>query len=154
MERVFQQPTKYKQRQGTGKVPAVEWPVQEISRDEVKKTIECMKKGKAAGCSCLPIDFIKHLGESGVDMMYEILKRVWEGNKCQKSGRKVRSSPHTNKTKSTVIRPVLLYGAECWRVGKKEEQILEKTDMRMLRRIKYITLRECGHQKGARSEEH
>ena len=37
-----------------------------------------MKKGKAAGCSGLPIDLIKHLGESGVDMMHGILKRVWE----------------------------------------------------------------------------
>ena len=57
----------------------------------------------------------------------------------------------------TVIRPVLLYGAECWTVRKKEEQILEKTEMRILRRIKGVTLRdklskECGHQKGARSE--
>ena len=30
--------------------------------------------------------------------------------------------------KIPVARPVLLYGAECWIVGKKEEQILEKTD--------------------------
>ena len=42
----------------------------------------------------------------------------------------------------TVIRPVLLYGTECWTVGKKEEQILEKTDNRMLRRIKGVTLRD------------
>ena len=39
----------------------------------------------------------------------------------------------------TVIRPVLLYGAECWTVGKKEEQILEKTEIRVLRRIKGVT---------------
>ena len=42
----------------------------------------------------------------------------------------------------TVIRPVLLYGAECWTVGKKEEQILEKTEMRMLQSIKGVTLRD------------
>ena len=42
----------------------------------------------------------------------------------------------------TVIRPVLLYGAECWTVSKKEEQILEKTEMRMLQRIKGVTLRD------------
>ena len=59
-------------------VPAVEGPGQEISREDVKKAIESMKKGKTAGCSGLPIDLIKHLGESGVDMMHEILKKVWE----------------------------------------------------------------------------
>ena len=42
----------------------------------------------------------------------------------------------------TVIRLVLLYGAETWTVGKKEERILESTEMRMLRRIKGVTLRD------------
>ena len=42
----------------------------------------------------------------------------------------------------TVIRPVLLYGAEYWTVGKKEEHILEKTEMRVLRGIKGVTLRD------------
>ena len=42
----------------------------------------------------------------------------------------------------TVIKPVLLCGAECWTVRKKEEQILEKTEMKMLRRIKGVTLRD------------
>ena len=42
----------------------------------------------------------------------------------------------------TVIRPVLLYGAECWTVRKKEEQILGKTEMWMLGRIKGVTMRD------------
>ena len=42
----------------------------------------------------------------------------------------------------TVIRPLLLCGAECWTVGKKEEQILKKAEIRMLRRIKGVTLRQ------------
>ena len=42
----------------------------------------------------------------------------------------------------TVIRPVLLYRTECWTVEGKEEQILEKTGIRMLRKIKYVTLRD------------
>ena len=52
--------------------------------------------------------------------------------------------PRTLKIKlyMTVIRPVLLYGAECWTVRKKEEHILENTKMRMLRRIKGVTLRD------------
>ena len=65
-------------REQLGEVPTVEGPVQEISREEVKKATESMKKRNAAGCSRLPTDLIKHIGESGVDMMHEILKRVWE----------------------------------------------------------------------------
>ena len=57
-------------REQLGGVPAVEGQVQEISREDEKKATESMKKGKAAGCSGLTIDLIKHLGES--------LKRVWE----------------------------------------------------------------------------
>ena len=44
----------------------------------MKKVTDSMKKGRAAGCSGLAIDLIKHLSESVVDMMHETLKRVWE----------------------------------------------------------------------------
>jgi len=57
-------------REQLGEVPAVEAPVEEISREEVKKAIASTKKGKAAGCSGLPIYLIKHLGESGVDLLH------------------------------------------------------------------------------------
>ena len=55
-----------------------------------------------------------------------------------------KKMPRKSKIKlyMTVIRSVLLYGAECWTVRKKEEQILEKTEMRMLRKIKGVTLRD------------
>ena len=49
-------------------VPAVKGPVQEISREEVKKATESTKKGKAAGCSGLMIDVQTPRGEwSGRD---------------------------------------------------------------------------------------
>ena len=49
--------------------------------------------------------------------------------------------PTKLKTKlyTTVVRPVILYRAECWTTGVKEENILEKIEMRMLRRIKGVT---------------
>ena len=70
---------------------------------------------------------------------------------CQVNAKEIKDQLYV-----TLIRPVLLNGAECWAVRKKEEQILEKTEMKMLRRIKGVTLRDkvkkCGHQKGATSE--
>ena len=52
----------------------------------------------------------------------------------------------------TVVRPVLLYGADCSTVRKKEEQILEKREMRMLRIIKGVTLRDKGNSVNIRKE--
>ena len=46
------------------------------------------------------------------------------------------------KLYTTVVRPVLLYGAECWTGGSKIERLLEATEMRMLRRIKGVTLKD------------
>ena len=63
-------------REQLSEVPVVVRPVQEISREEVKKATESTKKGNAAGCSGLPIDLMNHLGESGMDIMQEIPKTV------------------------------------------------------------------------------
>ena len=42
----------------------------------------------------------------------------------------------------TVVRQVLLYGSESWAVGKKEEELVMKTEMRMLRWIAEVSRRE------------
>ena len=63
----------------------------------MKNAIERMKKGKAPGCSGLLIDLSKHLGESGVDMMYEILKRVWEEEQMPEEWKKSEIVPIYSK---------------------------------------------------------
>ena len=50
------------------------------------------------------------------------------------------------------MRPVILYGAECWTTGVKEENILEKTEMRMLRRIKGLTVKDKMKSEDIRKE--
>ena len=46
------------------------------------------------------------------------------------------------KIYQTVIKPTMLYGAECWAMRKKEEYLLNKTEMRMLRWIQGISLKD------------
>ena len=46
------------------------------------------------------------------------------------------------KVYESMVRPVIIYGSECWTLRKKEEQLLERTEMKMLRRILGVTLRD------------
>jgi hypothetical protein len=46
------------------------------------------------------------------------------------------------KIYKTVIRPVLMYGAECWTITKASEALLKRTEMRMLRCILQISLKD------------
>ena len=45
------------------------------------------------------------------------------------------------KVYRTVVRPVLIYGSETWALKRREEERLERTEMRMLRWILGLTLR-------------
>ena len=55
-----------------------------------------------------------------------------------------RRMPRRLKIKiyKTVIRPVLMYGSETWALRKKEQNLLERTEMRMLRWLLGVSLRE------------
>ena len=41
-----------------------------------------------------------------------------------------------------MVRPVLIYGAEAWTLTRREEELLERTEMRMLRWMLGLTLRD------------
>jgi len=46
------------------------------------------------------------------------------------------------KVYRTMVRPVLIYGSETWTSKRREEERLERTEMRMLRWILGFTLRD------------
>ena len=88
MERVCQQPTKC--RKQLAEVPAVEGPVHEISREEVTKAKKSVKKGNEM---LQDAQIIKHIGESGEDVMHEILKKAWEEEHIPKEWKKSEIVP-------------------------------------------------------------
>ena len=47
-----------------------------------------------------------------------------------------------HKIYRTVIRPTMTYGADCWTMKKEDEKLMNKTEMRMLRWIQCVSLRE------------
>ena len=47
-----------------------------------------------------------------------------------------------HKIYKTVIKPTMTYGAECWTIKKKDEMLMNKTEMTMLRWIQGVSLRE------------
>ena len=82
------------------------------------------------------------------------MKAAWQKSKELRPVIADKKIPTKLKTKlyTTVVRPVILYGAECWTTGVKEENILEKTEMRMLRRIKGVTVKDKMKSEDIRKE--
>ena len=56
------------------------------------------------------------------------------------------------KIYQTVIKPTMLYGAECWAMRKKEEHLINNTEMRMLRWIQGISLKDHVRSEEIRKE--
>ena len=46
------------------------------------------------------------------------------------------------KIYTTMVRPVMTYGSECWGLKKKDERKLNTTEMRMLRMMLGVTLKD------------
>ena len=65
-----------------------------------------------------------------------------------------RKMPRRAKTRvyTTVIRPVMLYGAETWAVTKREMNKLEVAEMKMLRRILGVSMRDRWKNEDIRKE--
>ena len=56
------------------------------------------------------------------------------------------------KIYNTVVRPVIMYGSETWALRKREEQQLDRTEIRMLRWMLGISLRERRRNDDIRAE--
>ena len=54
---------------------------QGISRNEVKVAISRMKNGKATGMDGIPVEVWKCLGEEGIDMLWDLMKGIYEQQK-------------------------------------------------------------------------
>src|SRR6218665_3591842 len=52
----------------------------------------------------------------------------------------------------TMIRPVMMYGAEAWTLRRKEGKLLERTEMRMLRWILGISLKDMQRNENIRKK--
>ena len=46
------------------------------------------------------------------------------------------------KIYTTMVRPVMTYGSECWGLKEKDERKLNTTEMRMLRMMLGVTLKD------------
>ena len=54
---------------------------QGISRNEVNVAISRMKNGKATGMDGIPVEVWKCLGEEGIDMLWDLMKGIYEQEK-------------------------------------------------------------------------
>ncbi|XP_047499240.1 uncharacterized protein LOC125045797 [Penaeus chinensis] len=61
--------------------PPVEGPLPDLNEKEVEEAMKKMKRGRAIGCSVIPVDLLKHLGREGIQMVTSLLQNVWDEEK-------------------------------------------------------------------------
>ena len=57
-----------------------------INRKEVAVALKGMKHGKAMGPDVIPVELWKSLGEEGVDMLLDLLQKIFEQDPCLRNG--------------------------------------------------------------------
>ena len=103
------------------------------------------------------VDQFKYLGvtfseEGGPETAVRARVKAWWQTWRELIADKKIPTKLKTKLHTTGVRPVILYGAECWTTGVKKENILEKTEMRMLRRIKGVTVKDKMNSEDIRKE--
>ena len=58
-----------------------------INREEVEVALKGMKHGKAMGPDGIPVEVCKSLGEEGVDMLLDLLQKIFEQEKMPEEWR-------------------------------------------------------------------
>ena len=58
-----------------------------VSRGEVKQALNRMKNGKATGPDKIPAEVWKSLGEEGIDILWDLMKKVFEQEKIPEEWR-------------------------------------------------------------------
>lgn len=75
----------------------VNGPVKGIQRNKAVNGLTKMKNGKAARPSEVLIKLIRFLGEEGIQLTTELLRRVWNEEKIPRDWRKSSMNPSYNK---------------------------------------------------------
>ena len=89
----------------------------------------------AIGVELKQVKRFKYLGtEIATEAVKQRIKMAWikwreiTGVVCDRKMPKLKC-----KLYKTIVRSILMYGAECWAVGKKVEDLLSRTEMKVLR---------------------
>ncbi|KAE9521507.1 hypothetical protein AGLY_018106 [Aphis glycines] len=113
----------------------------EISRQRYgKQPEEFLKVGPYRFKNVPQFKYLGSMITQSNNMEYEILKRIQMGNKCYYAMDNLFKSRILSKTLklqiyTTLIKCIVLYGAQCWTVRKSDESKLRVFERKILRRI-------------------
>jgi hypothetical protein len=101
------------------------------------------KEGETEGTSYERTDKFEYLGtllNENDDMAMDIKVRLAKGNKCYYALNNLIKSKNISRSAKlniyrTIIRPIVMYASETWRLRKQEEKMIITWERKILRRI-------------------